>query len=85
MQRYQALALVALLFFSGCASAWKEKYYVGYDIVIVELDHTGKTAHRWNPVRGSVYTFFDEDAVFFTDSVTGLKHQIGGSYKFLKK
>lgn len=85
MQRYQTLALATLLFLSGCASAWKEKYYVGYDIVIVEVAHNGKAARKWAPVKGSVYTFFDEDAVFFTDSVTGLKHQISGSYKFIKK
>ena len=90
MQRYKTIvSLLSVVCISwclcGCAYIYKEKYKINYNIVIVELSHNGKAAKTWKPVPGTVYTYIDDDVVIFTDSVTGERQKISGSYKFIKK
>ena len=86
MQRYQSLVLAVFVAacLQGCAYIYKDKYNTRYDISVAEMDRSGKTLKVWVP-SGTIYTYLDEDAVIFTDSATGERKKISGSYKFLKR
>lgn len=86
MQRYQSLVFAVLVsaLLSGCAYIYKDKYNTRYDISVAEVDRSGKVAKVWVP-SGTIYTYLDEDAVIFTDSATGERKKISGSYKFLRR